>query len=998
MGGHVNERLWKTKVLSWIHDPAEKALILLRGKSHEKGTAEKLRRLLFGDDAASLPASLNDLIRKADRWASAADRPSLPKNLGTQVVFAKDPQLVHPLTGEAIRLPDLTDDPQARVEAVEAVSFDHFRTLVVRSDGQVDWRRTFLAFWRFGPESPAQDLGALWKLLPADTRSPDHSIWEHLSLTSAFAGCLAADPKGPSLFLMSFGPVQGFIAQARSVSDLWAGSHLLSRIAWEAMKIVCEQYGPDAILFPYLLGVPFVDAWIHEQLGDWPRAVPVPWKSREGDWLADDRNPLFAAALPNRFVALVPAGEAASLANRIQTRVRSWVVEQACDALEILWEKAGPGEDPAGRAQVRRQIETQFSGFPEVHWAVVPWDLTGTDTLNDSRLKRALATLGGAEDYMDPALYGVVTREIRVQGAEFFVPNPGVGYPGLYEVLERLHAAAKSARPFEQADQKGWRCTLCGEREWLAQSSEVLWVPKGERAGTLWQRVSERSPSLAREDEFLCGLCALKRVWPELFKREVEAVLERAGAATPQVRRYNLSTRSVALATTVEHWLEHRDAWEAAHPEKACKAKQAENELRRLVAKDLPRASIPYRLLGMIHRRREEHPDRWPDVDFFKALPALQDAAKSAGTEERWAAEVTGRISTFLWSRPETYYALVLMDGDRMGAWLSGETGTIPLEQRFHGKIRNALKAIPELKAYLEAPRPGSPARHQAISAALNSFALGLARYIVEHLFMGKLIYAGGDDLLAMVAVHDLPGLMWALRCAYSGVLPAGRDAQAFWKKACGDPGVRLRLANGFAGLAWREEGGEDGAHVRHQVFRLMGANATASIGAVVVHHQAPLSRVLRDLRKAEKRAKEQGGRDAFCITVDKRAGGTTHWVGKWRLDAEDGSGHMELLLDLRDLFASHVSHRAAYALCERLRDVPKDAFAGTLAYQFARQSGGRDHSDLAERLARAATNLPDKLSPSIPGWPGANAWLRDLIVTAEFLAREGRAGGGEGK
>ena len=41
------ERLWLTKLAARIHDPAEKALVLLRDPAgHENGTSRALRRLL----------------------------------------------------------------------------------------------------------------------------------------------------------------------------------------------------------------------------------------------------------------------------------------------------------------------------------------------------------------------------------------------------------------------------------------------------------------------------------------------------------------------------------------------------------------------------------------------------------------------------------------------------------------------------------------------------------------------------------------------------------------------------------------------------------------------------------------------------------------------------------------------------------------------------------------------------------------------------------------
>ena len=152
---------------------------------------------------------------------------------------------------------------------------------------------------------------------------------------------------------------------------------------------------------------------------------------------------------------------------------------------------------------------------------------------------------------------------------------------------------------------------------------------------------------------------------------------------------------------------------------------------------------------------------------------------------------------------------------------------------------------------------------------------------------------------------------------------------------------------------------------------------------------------MLTDLRLAEQRAKGEGGRNAFCLTLGKRAGGVTHLVGKWRLDT-GMEGDMGLLLDLRDLIAGQVSRRAAYLLAKSLRDLPanKDALAAALNYRFGRQALDEtlNPRELAERLACAAvehhTNHSKRRDVE---WAGPNRWLRDLLLTAEFLAREGR-------
>lgn len=59
-------------------------------------------------------------------------------------------------------------------------------------------------------------LGALWGVLPADTRMPHHPLLQHLSATAALADALPQ----PALLAFPLGPVQEFIAAARRTQDL----------------------------------------------------------------------------------------------------------------------------------------------------------------------------------------------------------------------------------------------------------------------------------------------------------------------------------------------------------------------------------------------------------------------------------------------------------------------------------------------------------------------------------------------------------------------------------------------------------------------------------------------------------------------------------------------------------------------------------------------------------------------------------------------------------
>ncbi|MEN8130147.1 MAG: type III-B CRISPR-associated protein Cas10/Cmr2 [Pseudomonadota bacterium] len=779
----MSDRLWQAKLAAWTHDPAEKALVLLRDPAgHEGGTVLKLRNKIF--NSGKIPAGLGTLVKKADHWAAAADRPQFPQDpekrfVGwAQVNFAHQPELIHPLSGTRFVKREVFRDIQP--EHIKAVSLDHFDGLIQTSNGETDWRNTSLAFWRFGPETPSGEIGALWGLLPADTRIPDHTIWSHLDLSSAFATVFLADPQQmPALLAVSFGPVQGFIAQARSTSDLWAGSHLLSCIAWEGLKVICEELGPDCVLFPQLRGVPLVDLWLHQDCG-----MPLElFEDAKCEWLegATDNNSLFSAALPNRFVALIPAARAGELGEKITKSVREWVKSEARAMLEMVLDAANQPVDP--NAYCFEQLKRQLSEFPEVHWASVPWMCGRNEKASDGET-RLLKTLhkfyppgdgGKGKDrtetkpsYFGTTAWGLLSSAIDVQGARFFDPNPGVLYPAVYDMLERVAAAAKAVRPFTQLEQSGYRDTLTGEAEWLALDRAHLDLRPGQRKATLWARVSENKPAWARKGEHLSTLGMMKRVWPNRFVD----LLKKNQFDGLDIRRYVVSTHTMALATSLDRFLEQEEKTQ----DQKDAIKEIEKEIEGLDAAVLPRDMMKNLRSADDMTRR-----------FVRLVPTLLDkkrdneaSARGAGEEaeaRRKRKDVETLIKKALspdQSKPEAYYAFILMDGDRMGAWLAGNENEYQLAYGdiWHSSVKNAVDRFEDksLKQYLIEKRHASPARHAAISESLNAFSLNLARHVVEDLFKGKLLYAGGDDVMAMVSVDDLLPAMLLLRLVYSGI------------------------------------------------------------------------------------------------------------------------------------------------------------------------------------------------------------------------------------
>jgi CRISPR-associated protein Cmr2 len=202
--------------------------------------------------------------------------------------------------------------------------------------------------------------------------------------------------------------------------------------------------------------------------------------------------------------------------------------------------------------------------------------------------------------------------------------------------------------------------------------------------------------------------------------------------------------------------------------------------------------------------------------------------------------------------RPPIYYAILMMDGDRMGDHL----------------LRSAGKE-----------------RHQALSSALAHFALDVTPGIVDG-HAGELIYAGGDDVLALLPTET------ALACAAD---------------------LNAAFANNWADRFSRE------------------TSATVSAGLAVVHYKEDLRFALRQARDAEKAAKK-GGRDALQIIVCRRSGEHSKALCPWDFVGRVGGWVKG--------FSGGASDRWAYRLkaeMDTLRGVAPEIMRSELKRQLAR-------------------------------------------------------------
>lgn len=241
----------------------------------------------------------------------------------------------------------------------------------------------------------------------------------------------------------------------------------------------------------------------------------------------------------------------------------------------------------------------------------------------------------------------------------------------------------------------------------------------------------------------------------------------------------------------------------------------------------------------------------------------------------------------------ETYYAVLSMDGDDMGRWVSGlKTPKLCDAVSSTGSVEHPKKSP---RAYLQAHwkpeqvdglswdqvrRPLSPGYHAALSEALANFGLYCAGQVVRE-FGGQLIYAGGDDVLAMLPAANALDCAQALQLAFRGLAPGKPEARATLEVQRVLDKLFDFPADGFVRC---KAGTGRGEHTRPSwPLLVMGPAATASVGIAIGHVRSPMQDTIQAARDAETAAKQLPGKGAFCLSVLKRSGEAAIVRAKWR-------------------------------------------------------------------------------------------------------------------
>jgi len=778
---------WKQKLKAILHDPPYKIVNIVGHKEE----AKKLFSLIISEDFE------DKKVKEADQIASAQSRIIVKPTINKPGF--EEASMVN--INESYFVDIFSEKPEEEWKKVETPDPEKVKELF-QELGELNFenqderaRLVFLFLWRFYPE-----IFEEINYHPADSRAPNHSIYDHLVQTSAVVSALS---KQPAFLLFTISPVQSFISKARKTSDLWAGSYMLSYLVWESMKPIVEEFGPDTIIYPNLLGQPLVDKWLYDEFRDrFDIFKERTWFKKFIDNSHLDEK-LTIANLPNRFLAVVPYER--DLAYKCEETFKS--------KLEDL---AGKVSEKIG-IDLSNDIKEDLNSYFKVYWAMMPWSADERYLPNDA-LEDYKTLLGEDELYetiniiIEHPYYKTAKFDsAKVGSTKVGGANVGSAYPLLLELTEKLLGARKSIRDFNQLEEPGEKCHLCGEFEVLKLDWNKLKLSKG----------------VLKEGEKLCGVCLTKRLFPEIISEE-------------------FSLGEIKFPSTSEM---------ASIGEKRKISEEVKEEFKLLIKKlgIQNSVSVPKlkgdKLYNIDGQSNHSGPvEAEADTDILYNIDGqflMTETYRTDYFEKELGLKVDEKdikeIVEFLKDKkisPSKYYAILQMDGDDMGKWLRGEFN-ITIKEAIHENVRHALVEYSKdddkvkIEKILDSKHPISPSIHQAFSRRLSIFALEYVRKIVEEDNYGKLVYAGGDDILAFLPVEDV------LNCAY--------ELQKTFKE-------------------------------------VLSKKATMSAGILIVHHKYPLYLALKKVSEAEKKAKNFYSKNAFCVTFMTHGGEEREFGGNWEL------------------------------------------------------------------------------------------------------------------
>lgn len=854
------ENYWQKKISLFLHDPVHK---ILKIQGHES-RAEEIAELLHQS------AAPKDQYQYEDMVASGLTRAAVPgystDDQNGAVDFMHKPELKHPLVKNASLKFMFTESKS--VEAVHdsmlqllktdlgmGKSYEQLSAIPKEErplNGFFDKTKTpdqwakalyFYLFFAFKKRLRMTNTAGLGGLW--DLLPADSRIPDH----SIWHHCALTSAVGSSIKGQSKGNISLAVFSISPVQPFIAKAKKL-RDSWTA-----------SVILSYLsfIGIKTVmnelgpDHVVYPSLHD--QSLVENWLKKEFHlerFLVENeviskhyKNSKSIASFPNKFVYLCNTSSVEEFSRRIQNAVQEEWLRIAGAVRDRICSEMKAGE------KFRSLYDNQISDYWQYSWVATKFVSFDEENLLEeilpkSKWKSESDTVHAfAEPYKSKAaarLYGTT-----------------------HSLVQSLLASSKLKSARLRKSQEGEKCPLCGEHEVLHDCADVGRNPAADykkAVAKFWEelRSKQNSSSQIGENERLCAVCTTKRFLPIIMEIRKEELL------------HDVFTGDMSFPSTTE----------------------------------LAAQTYIKKLTGEFSITTQEY--KW-------LLEILHEAEIEGGDDEHSRAVrkliEEGKKKKITFSDRDKYYAVLLMDGDKMGDLVNGKTldatwGDI-LHSELSEKFRND-KFNPESplrKVGLTSKRTVNPAVHAAISDSLNSFSrFGVAPVI--HRSRGRLVYAGGDDVCAVLPLDT--------------ALEAAEKISEVYRKTF---------------VAYNDHGAYDVSEVRSGTgriaFHLGNAERISISGALIIaHHKEPLREVLRDAHSVlDGVAKKKKGRNALAIRLKKRSGGDRDIAFKWNTlnefcstEENANSGKERIIDSFKLLMQSVTNEEASSSLIYRLENL----------------------------------------------------------------------------
>jgi len=531
-----------------------------------------------------------------------------------------------------------------------------------------------------------------------------------------------------AMIVLTIGPVQSYISQARRTQDLWQGSRILSYLASAGVYFALHQQakGLAEVIYPSI-------------------------------------EPPLTDNIPNRMVVrwLGDENGAKLCAKEMEKAIRDAWRSLSANTMRYFTKSLEPNE----LESVLRIWQGQEDTWLECYWIVSP----ETSALYSENMRNA---------------------------------NDAIG-------------ARKLLRNFPQIDEGGRKCSITGEHEALHVT--------GDYVGFWNDRKAEQcNLALLGNHERLSAISVIKR-----FAHE-----EAADNSELQFPNRFPSTSSIASAPFRYGVLQALDR----HDIDTTKLRQKLKEFIQVLLKLFNKSAYLF-----FKRDGQYNPEYFGLIGKVISKPTLEDELVQqfrsidgdflfedtliSKTIEEYSGEKPTRqqmsgvqqalsellkaVDALNISRPQPYFVILSMDGDHMGKTLGG------LDK----------------------------GQHKLFSERLANFARHDVTRIVEEEHLGRVVYAGGDDVLALLPVQDALQVAEKLRSEFEKVVAA--------------IGIKNHKGN----------------------------PVTASTGLAYVHHTHNLQAAVRAANDAQKIAKNNYGRKALGVEFLRRSGEPRSMGQKWQIN-----------------------------------------------------------------------------------------------------------------